>query len=376
MKWHTHVVEYVYVWLAGVFVFRLCSGGSFSERGKNLFLLFTSMMMALGIMETTLQITGTTKTYLENVNGEYTSPYSSLDRTWYHTWSSTTHEHRLKKPEYDYWRPTNVLGFGDSTWSFPKKTTEKRLMTLGDSFTEGDGAPYDSSYVALLKQKLLAAGDTFYVMNAGVCGSDPFDNYINLRDRLLVYSPQVIVQVLASNDLTTDILLRGGMERFKEDGTQQYKSAPWWEPVYAFSYISRLFFKKAGYNELLRKGGLTAAEEKELNAQLSALFKTYAWLCRQNQIKLIVVLRPDRGELAVNKYDYDFSAILSGLQADSVKVIDLLPAYQSYMQKNHSQSTAYFWRYDGHHNAAGYEMMAQSIFENISPLLRDTSMVP
>lgn len=35
----------------------------------------------------------------------------------------------------------------------------------------------------------------------------------------------------------------------------------------------------------------------------------------------------------------------------------------------------YFWVIDGHHNSKGYAMMAQCIFENISPLLKDALVV-
>jgi hypothetical protein len=106
--------------------------------------------------------------------------------------------------------------------------------------------------VALLKQKFLAADDSVDLMNAGVCGSDPFENYMNFKNRLQIYKPQLIIQTLTTTDITTDSRLCGGMERFQENETVKYKAAPWWEPLYAFSYISRLFFKMAGYNELLQ----------------------------------------------------------------------------------------------------------------------------
>ena len=250
-------------------------------------------------------------------------------------------------------------------------------MALGDSFTEGDGTPYDSNYVVLLRTRLLNKTDSFDVMNAGTCGSDPFYNYINLRDCLLIFKPDIVIQMLASSDIASDIRIRGGMDRFQKDGTVEFRPGPWWEPLYAFSYISRLYFRMEGYDELLIKNELTSEEEKRLNEQAGGLFNEYAALCRRNNIRLIVVLRPDKGEIEANKYVYDFSSVLNPLKADTtVQIVDLLPGYRSYIEKRHTTAAGYFWKQDGHHNSTGYEMMAQVVYENISPLLKDTLTGP
>lgn len=372
VKWHVHVVEYVYIWLAGVMV--LMANGHFSEKRKNILLAFTSVCFALGAIETTLQLTGTLKTYMEKVGGSYSSPYQPQDLTWYHVWNPS-HPHWLNKPEYNYWRPTNSLGFGDYEWAMAKKPKEKRIMTLGDSFTEGDGAPYDSSYVFLLNKKLNAAGDSVYMMNAGVCGSDPFMNFVLLRDRLLPYQPDVVIQALGTNDMNTDINIRGGMERFQKDGTLKYKSGPWWEPIYAVSYVSRVFFHLAGYNELLQKNKMSEEEEQKLSIQVEDLFHRYATLCKQHNTRLVIVLRPDKQEILNNKYDYDFSEIIQQLNADTtVRVIDLLPCYQNYIAQSHTAMPDYFWKHDGHHNAKGYEMMAHCIYQNLNELQKNNTL--
>ncbi len=376
IQWHTHLAVYVYVWLVGAVCFvAFLQKGSF-EKIQKAFLIFTSLVFSLLIAEIFLGFSGQLFTQTEKDSGVYSSPFNASDKTYYHLWPATQKEHWLTKPEFSFWRPTNSKGLPDSEWPTAKKQNEKRILTMGDSFTEGDGAPNDSSYVALLRQKLLARDTGFSVFNAGVCGSDPFNNYVVLRDCLLVYKPDMIIEAIGSNDMNTDIALRGGMERFQKDGSVKYFAAPWWEPLYAISYVSRVFFRLAGYNELLVKNKMSEEQEAEVNAKTIDLFKQFAALCRQNHIRLAVVLRPDKYEVKDNRYSYNFSPLLHQLQADTtLQVLDLLPAYRSYLNNKQADPFAYYWVMDGHHNARGYEMMAQTIFENLAPWLSDTTTV-
>jgi lysophospholipase L1-like esterase len=365
VKWHTHLVEYAYVWAVGIFIFQLLfHRKGFTERAKNAFLLFTSVVFTLAVLEAFLELSGTYKNHMEKVAYSYDSPYTPQDKSYYHVWPNSKF-HTLKRPEFTYPRPTNSLGFPDIEWRVAKKPGEKRILAQGDSFTEGDGAPYDSTYVSLLKQKLNKVSGNFYVMNAGVCGSDPFNNYINFRDLLGAYKPDIIIQALATNDLT-DIIFRGGMERFQKDGTQKFTAAPWWEPIYALSYISRIFFTRAGYSILLRKGELSSDEAALVNYKVIGLFKTYADLCRERNIRLVVVLRPDNNEIVQKGYYYDFAPILTALKANrQIQVIDLLPAYQACFTGTHTDGNDYYWKQDGHHNSRGYAMMAQCIYDSV-----------
>jgi lysophospholipase L1-like esterase len=296
----------------------------------------------------------------------YVSYFKPQDNTHYHVWTPNAH-HYLTKPEFNFWRPTNSLGFADDEWSVNKSPNQTRILALGDSFTEGDGAEYDSSYVSILKNRLLKTDTNYYVMNGGICGSDPFNNFIILKDLLLKYQPDIVIQVLASHDLTSDIIHRGGFERFKEDGTQEFKKAPWWEPIYAISYLSRLFFDFMGYDEVLTKKSLDKTTILELNNTLINLFETYSQFCEENGIKLFLFLRPDKGEIEIEKYSFNFN-IFEEYVLTNKNIIyhDLLPCYLNTINKSNSKTENYFWKYDGHHNAQGYKMMADCVFDKIN----------
>jgi lysophospholipase L1-like esterase len=358
---------YGYIGMLTFVFYKLFSRQS-SNLAMNSFLIMCGVVFALLILEVFLSISGSYKTYMEKISVSYSSPYKLPLNNPYHVWPIGS-PHWLDKPEYRYIRNTNSLGFGDNEWTSDKKPYKKRILALGDSFTEGDGAPYDSSYVSILRQILSTSGDTFYVMNAGSCGSDPFLNYMNLKDRLLVYKPDIVIQSIGSDDLNSDILLRGGFERFQKDGSIKYNPGPWWEPIYAINYVSRIFFRLAGYNEMLRNHNINAIEERRITKSVNDLLTRYSTLCKDNSIRLIIVIHPDRSEVEHNAYNYDFSHL--NLYGPVTKV-DLLPSYRAYIDSHHSLPADYYWKKDGHHNSKGYQMMAETTLQNIAPLLYDS----
>ena len=79
-----------------------------------------------------------------------------------------------------------------------EKKTSRRVLAIGDSFTEGDGAVVDSCYPVLLGKFLNSPNDStgYEILNAGTCGSDPVYGYQNLQDRLCNYRPDVVLQTI------------------------------------------------------------------------------------------------------------------------------------------------------------------------------------
>jgi lysophospholipase L1-like esterase len=247
-----------------------------------------------------------------------------------------------------------------------KKKNEKRVLCVGDSFTEGVGAPADSCYVSILRTLL---DSNYTVMNAGISGDDPCVNYVNYRDRLTSFKPDIIVQTLSSNDLNTDIATKGGMERFKADGIVQLASAPWWEPLFAISYVSRTFFHALGYNELLLRVPFSKSIADELNQKAIVTFAAYAALAQKHNTLLLVILQPNQGEVYKGKFDYDIYPIAEKLKEFSnVRVYDLRTFYMQWFSKNMDAIKPCYWPQDGHHNAKGYAVMATGIKQAMDSL--------
>lgn len=257
----------------------------------------------------------------------------------------------------------NSIGYSDIEWTHKKEKDELRILCLGDSFTEGDGAHEDSSYVSFLRRKLNADyQQPITVMNAGKCGSDPFFNYINYRDRLLVFQPDIIIQTISTHDITDDISLRGGMERFGKDSIVSFTGSPRpnVELLYSISYTSRIFFRLFGYNELLIQPA-TPKQSEIIQKLCSRLFEDYYRLASDNEAKLVVVFLPSKQQINEGYPPY-FLDLIQETKRIQLHTVDL----RFYYQKVANEPSSFYWVKNSHHNAMGYEMMADGILEALN----------
>lgn len=355
IKWHTHLAVYYYLWLMMMVVIYGWNKLFHLRQYANLQILCLSICLTLMLTEALLMTFGIGTTYTESLGGGYCSIRSTRGETYYRT--RIPHSNfSFERPEFKYSRTVNSLGYSDREWAVRKMKNEKRILCLGDSWTEGVGATYDSTYVSILQSILRQEDTTYTVMNGGTSGDDPCVNYVNYRDRLVVFKPDIVIQTLSCNDLNTDIATKGGMERFQKDGTIKLPAAPWWEPVYALSYISRSLFHAMGYNELLLKVPFSKAQTDELNRKAIETFALYSGLAKKEGCILIVIV-----QFNYSGQDYDLSPIVNYLHTlDNVKIYDLKPYYLSGFSQS-SDPMSYYWGQDLHHNAKGYALMARGV---------------
>lgn len=357
IKWHTHFVFLVLLY-ALIRMVLILMGGS-KKLKENVLIVF----IGIGLTEVVLAVTGLTHTHSERNYNVYVSPETefSSDKSFYWIDDPQTVK-TLYDKEFVFTRNINSDGYSDDEWTEAKDSGEFRILCLGDSFTEGDGADTDSSYVSFLRRKLLRRGCNVTVMNAGKCGSDPFFNFVNYRDRLARFSPDLIIQTLSRHDMTDDISLRGGMERFGENYTLSFQKAPnkTLEFFYAVSYTGRILFKLVGYNELLINKWLSRLNANEVETATVDLFGQYADFVHENDANLIVVLLPGDHEVS-SEYSTDLLQTAKKLRDLPVTICDLRPFYVSKMES----TEPYYWVENKHHNARGYELMSEGILQCI-----------
>jgi hypothetical protein len=89
---------------------------------------------------------------------------------------------------YDVWGEvryrliTNSLGFKDaSTREVPLKSDTRRILVIGDSFAEGIGQPFETSFAGLLAEAGESRPDRIEFLNAGVASYSPSIYYKKIQ---------------------------------------------------------------------------------------------------------------------------------------------------------------------------------------------------
>jgi hypothetical protein len=364
VKWHTHLIPLIFLWYLLWILLGLISSKMEYQYSLGA-IMITFVLVELGLIAT-----GFNKTYIENRSGYYQSLYDHKSKDVLRVYLPNK-AHRLKTPEYDFERMSNRFGFSDSEFKFSK--TKTIIQTYGDSFTEGDGAPADSSYPSHLKRIL---GNNYEVQNYGICGNDPGYYPNQFKEVGKLFNPSILVLSYCTLDFTTDVMSRGGLDRFTKYGYETKKS-PWWEIIYATSYISRLFFHAAGihYNNFFLQENEKIQRYKMLEKKWNEIFIEIAKMSEKNNTKILLIKKPERSEIDQNKYQFDFSFFDSLIVRTPIfHHFDMLPSYRKMMKLESGGTTAdYYWVKDGHHNPKGYTIMAEIVKDALkqTQLLQD-----
>jgi hypothetical protein len=327
--------------------------------------LFSSVAICQIFLELAVRLSGTEATYTENRSGWYQSSYQgNLDdplrvhRFYKEFWMET--------PEYRFHRKVNSHGFADDEF-LPKQEGEFLIQTYGDSFTEGDGAPADSSYPALLRQ-MFAQRDmpSVKVQNFGFSGNDPGFYWRQFKDLGISMNPDLIVISYGSLDFTCDFFTRGGLSRFNDVGWSALPG-PWWEFIYANSHLFRWSVRMLfGIDEV---GFLLTPEQQrqrlsDLESDWNEVFRSIAELADEHGIDVLLVKKPERSEVALGEYQFDFWFFDSTDQSsENLYHFDLLEYYRQNRRLTADSTSRYYWVNDGHHNPRGYYLMAEGVFQ-------------
>jgi hypothetical protein len=134
---------------------------------------FISILIFLVSFEIFLRVSRKYNTRSENKTGIYSFKYKVKKPTWYYT--NKPNSSRIKKEkEWQYFNQYNEFGNREKAIdNFINDTFSIKVVCLGDSFTEVDGAPYDSSWVRQFESGINKnAKLMFKFYKAGACDSD------------------------------------------------------------------------------------------------------------------------------------------------------------------------------------------------------------
>jgi hypothetical protein len=316
-----------------------------------------SIFLFFAILELVLRISGKYKTPNERVVGFYFYRYHQKGEGFLHHWKPNKVVDYIQ-PEFRYLNKYNEFGVREMMLdSFLVDTNSISVLCLGDSFTEGDGCPYDSTWVRKTEYLCnLNKSKNYKFYNAGVCGSDVFFNHKWQQTNLINIKPKHIIECINTSDID-DVIWNGGLERFNSDSSWSGKTGPRWEFFYKFSHVFRAFVHKVlRYNDNLIKPG---GEDLAILKIKEELIRQYNW-CRENGISYSAVLQLCPHELKTK--GYAGNKLFTELRKLSF-VIDLSKDLEAQITpENYLQ---YSWPMNGHFNSLGYGVLGQLIYDKI-----------
>jgi hypothetical protein len=310
------------------------------------------------LLEVALRLTGSFTMYSERIGNGAVSYYGEKKQSWFHSWTPGK-PYSLNQPEFTFSYQANSLGLRGEEWTVAPPENHCRLIVLGDSFVEGDGAPSGMEYPAHLESALVQRDLHWQVYNAGVCGSDPFFNAMFFTHVLPRYDYDAVMFVVNLSDFD-DFIFRGGMERFHKDSSTLFRQGPWWLRPYLASHLFRgltRIFTDFDHELLL------GPEEREaLNhlavSQMTNLFGHIHRECGRAGKEMAVILHPVPTELRHPDTRNGMDLLNRSLTQAGIPVVNVFSAM--------ADSTfglpyeEYAWPINGHFNATGYRIMANA----------------
>lgn len=330
--------------------------------------LLISIVLLIPAAELTLRVLCTYCTWTEQNVGGFVSPYAIRNNSWYYVRPINTVS-SYQQQEFDYEIRTNSLGFRDIEHPLTKPPGELRIMAIGDSFTEGQGASFEQTWLNQLGRKLNSeyTGSSFRMISGGAAGSDPFFGYRILVDKLLVYRPDLVLLVVNHSDVL-DVVIRGGMERFLPGGTLKGvdpPDGPW--GLYTSSHVARfILFELFDYTHLMITR--SEREKKALQAleKIEQLVLEYDALLKSRGIGFTLIIHPFRGELRRNRYD-ELDLLREFALQHQIDVIDTKPYLYEKLVERKNRLEDLYWPGDNHFTEIGYRYFSEVIEAGLQP---------
>jgi lysophospholipase L1-like esterase len=325
-------------------------------KNKSLY-IFAFLLIFLISLEIGLRFIKPLKTYSELNFNNYQSAYEAPEQSLF-TWQKNDSILSVQE-EFKFLYVTDSFGFINQH-SLKNCHKDSSILFFGDSFTFGVGAPQDSSAVVLLENKI-----PFKIINAGIPGSDPFFQK-QLYDSLFQeYGFKKALFMVNFSDIY-DYVIRGGDERFLTTGKITYRKAPWFEPIYQYSFVFRAIIHKVFHYDF----SLLPPQKMKTLKKDAVLAYAKLFMDLSKKIDVIVIIQPyskqytsQSKELAeVLNYQYleDLEILL---KENEIKTLNLNTHLKEYI--NEETYLNYSWKLDGHYNANGYKLLSELIYKDL-----------
>ncbi len=298
------------------------------------------------------------------------------------------------KPSVDRSVPGMVVhinrdGLRDREYSLDKPSGVRRIAVLGDSVTFGFGVSQEEAYPKVLEQLLNQGTQTikYEVMNFGVDGYNTDQEYIQLREKALSYSPDIVVlgfimndgqptpkweEIEPQNDAGDGGLIPFPGKRFVRQHSYLYQFLA----VRLESIATRVGIMHTPvyyYDDIQGLVNLQRPEEETPNwKRARSSLENIVTRLRQRDIPLILVVFPSQNQLEDPGEDPEKKRMLDLRRipqrrlrefASSKQIIhvDLLPDYDEWIKRQ----PLFVDTFSSHPNALGHRLAAEAILQSL-----------
>ncbi|MFH1463480.1 MAG: SGNH/GDSL hydrolase family protein [Pseudomonadota bacterium] len=293
-------------------------------------LLLASCVVALGLAEAAMRLSGRAPTILPIALGRYRLAEDPR-LGWEPVPGNPPPPNGTREfnPNYDnYPGQGNALGYRDREHARAKPADTQRVVVIGDSIAEGWGvARFEDTFPSLLEQGFRRSGTAAEVINLGVSGYGPAQEVATLELRGLAYDPDVVVMAWCSNDvLGPPAIIRQSLAQQVRRRGRPGALQPWlgWSALYRYLWVRHLRDGAAAWDERGFLDGLDISWDLYTRA-----LDDLAALSREHGFSAVVVTFPrdDPG-------DWDdmgplLDRVTAVVEARSISSLDLRPAFRA-----------------------------------------------
>jgi lysophospholipase L1-like esterase len=279
---------------------------------------------------------------------------------------------RSLSDEFDFEYRHNGDGFRDRDRPVEKAPGVFRIAALGDSFTYGEGASFDETWVSGLERRLQArssGGESLEVLRLGLPRYFPGAERLVLEHYGLRYAPDLVLVAVLPNDVMDTHL---GIEAIQVDergflrtreGQRLGPLAGW---LFEHSHVMRIVLRRglewlqqrrdpARFEDVYVEGGRLEGDWRRLEDDLDAMLD----MSRASGIAFALVSIPQQGPWTDAQRNPD-RRLAAWAERRNVPFVPTLDAFVSA-----SGGPPLFYPIDGHCTPAGYDVIAGEVARSL-----------
>ena len=309
----------------------------------------------------------------------------------------------LREAEFETAIRVNSLGYRQDEFD-PHKSTQRRILMIGDSFTFGYGVEESDSYPRVLERELTQTGSgnvsaPIEVINAGVPTWWTDAYYLYLKERGLALEPDLILLGLfTGNDIDARDARRAIWPQVDAAGLPLQTStahirienghrvrvtrrARWRIPILRDSHVFQLLYTaqlnarrrvKPKIQSLSLYQPVYTQQTQAIVEKVKKLIIAMASLSQQRGAQFAVVMLPERQQIsavsptAYGKLDFDKPQRLFAefLTQQDIPYLDLLPILRGAAQDT-ADDVPLYYQYDSHFTVEGHRLSGREIAQYV-----------